>query len=180
MRCFNREVNPRSRVEQSIYCLHGREKNPKRLTERKVNVYNMYASTFTGKKTEKQAKNDAFHALLVIKGGGKTPDNHQQASGTCWEAWPPHTPLPTIETYQRRFPTSPLCTGGRYSFPNQLLVGQVRKAGITGHRALASRAFFNDSWQGSLFWQDPMSWQESYRILKEVLVVALCRPNLTI
>ena len=34
-----------------------------------VNVYNTYASTFTGKKPEKQAKNDAFHALLVIKGG---------------------------------------------------------------------------------------------------------------
>ena len=73
--------------------------------------------------------------------------------------------------------TSPLCTGGRYASPNQLLVGQVRKEGITGRRA---RAFFNDSWQGSLFWQDLMFWPESYRILKEGLVAALCRPNLTI
>ena len=37
-----------------------------------------------------------------------------------------------------------------------------------------SRAFFNYSWQGS------MLWQESYRILKEGLVVALARPNLPI
>ena len=42
-----------------------------------------------------------------------------------------------------------LCTGGRYASPNQLLVGQVRKAGITGRRARALRAFFNDSWQDS-------------------------------
>ena len=126
------------------------------------------------KKTEKQAKNDAFHALLVIKGGGKhlITTVHQQASGTCWGAWPPTPPFPTIETYRRGFPTSPLCTGGRVASPNQLLVGQVRKAGITGRRVRASRAFFNDSWQGSLLWQ------ESYRILKEGLVVALCRPNL--
>ena len=48
-----------------------------------------------------------------------------------WGAWPPLT----IETYERGFPTSPLCTGGRYASPNQLLVGKVRKAGITGRRA---------------------------------------------
>ena len=131
------------------------------------------------KKTEKQAKNDAFHALLVIKGGRKPLITTNKLAGPVGGLGP-HTPLPTIETYQRGFPTSPLCTGGRYASPNQLLVGQVRKAGITGRRARASHTFFNDSWQGSLFWQDPMFWQESYRILKEGLVVALCRPNLTI
>ena len=107
---------------------------------------------FYRKKTEKQGKNDAFHALLVIKGGGK-PLITTNKLAIPVGGLGPHTPLPTIETYQRGFPTSPLCTGGRV----QLLVVQ-----------------------GSLFWQDPMFWQESYRILKEGLVVALCRPNLTI
>ena len=65
-------------------------------------------------------------------------------------------------------------------FPNQLLVGQVSKAGISGCRASASHAFFNYSWQGSMLWQDQMLWQESYRILKEGLVVALARLNLPI
>ena len=68
----------------------------------------------------------------------------------------------------------------RYASPNQLLVGQVSKAGISGCRARASRAFFNYSWQGSMLWQVQMLWQESYRILKEGLVVALARPNLPI
>ena len=56
------------------------------------------------------------------------------------------------------YASSPLCTGGQ--FP----VGQVCKAGITGRRAR------NDSWQGSMFRQDQMFGQESYRILKEGFV----------
>ena len=59
-----------------------------------VNVYNTYASTFTGKKTEKQAKNDAFHALLVIKGGGKPLITTNKLAGPVG-GLAPNTPLPT-------------------------------------------------------------------------------------
>ena len=31
---------------------------------------------------------------------------------------------------------------------------------------VAARTFFNDSWQGNMFWQDQMFRQESYRISK--------------
>ena len=40
---------------------------------------------FYMKKTKKRTKNDGSQAVIVIIVGGKTPDNHQQASGTCWE-----------------------------------------------------------------------------------------------
>ena len=141
--------------------------------KKSVNVYNTYASTFTGKKTEKQAKNDAFHALLVIKGGGKPLITTNKLAGPVGGLGPPHPPS-HYRNLSKRVSNITFMHRGRYASPNQLLVGQVRKAGITGRRARASRTFFNDSWQGSLFWQ------ESYRILKEGLVVALCRPNLTI
>ena len=37
------------------------------------------------KKQKNEPKNDGSHAVIVIIVGGKTPDNHQQASGTFWE-----------------------------------------------------------------------------------------------
>ena len=41
------------------------------LDHSKVNVYNTYASTFTGKIQKKRTKNDGSHAVIVIIVGGK-------------------------------------------------------------------------------------------------------------
>ena len=43
----------------------------KKKKKKKVNVYNTYASTFTGKKTSKPLQNTLFYALVSIICGGK-------------------------------------------------------------------------------------------------------------
>ena len=50
-----------------------------------VNVYNTYASTFTGKKTIEITTKHPILCFSINNMWGKNPDNHQQASGTCWE-----------------------------------------------------------------------------------------------
>ena len=44
------------------------------------------------KNPEKQAKNDAFHALLVIKGGGKPLITTNNLAGPVGGLGPPHPP----------------------------------------------------------------------------------------
>ena len=47
---------------------------------------------FYRKKPEKQAKNDAFHAILVIKGGGKPLITTNKLAGPVGGLGPPHPP----------------------------------------------------------------------------------------
>ena len=91
-------------------------------------------------------------------------------------ASPPTPPLPLSKPIQKGLQLNLYAQGDATRPPINFWSGRLVKRGLV----VAARVFFNYSWQGSMFWQDQMLWQESYRILKEGLVVTLARPNLPI